>query len=192
MKKFYLLAAPFCLLFVGCNDDSDSTLTETSSNYQYASYSKKHHDASSIVFELELQLSPQSWSNLSSLYSAVKSAALSHDGFISIAQSGFDTTVGTEWTTMLGNNPASIIMDLENSESFKVALAEVMGYTLTQQYTSLVPLTEDEKKLLQQCTQIYDTGDDDRRDKRTLSFAIGYQYSEANAIIMATTAGLLP
>ncbi|NBL65074.1 hypothetical protein GV828_07665 [Flavobacterium sp. NST-5] len=191
MKKILLFAAPLLMTFVSCSVDQMEIENANSLDYQYASYSIKYYDAPTIVFDLESTLTNQPATDLQNLHNAVKSVAFSHEGFINIAANGYNDSVGTAWANSLQNNPVSNINNLQRSSTFKVGLAELLGYDISNQYTSLPPIDEEEKQILNQCTQIYDTGDDDRRDKRTLSFAMGYEYSEANAIIMATLAGLL-
>lgn len=194
MKKIYLYAVALSSVFAGCSSDTlveDNITTNPSIAYK----AKTQSSLAELVTEISTGCKDITFTNAESLIASVEYEAFKSRAFRELAAQGYGTPTPYDWDYISDTAKSDIIDGLSYSPVVKSYLyAMIVGNQgFSESFFENSSLTGYEKQLLETCRLLYDNGDDnDRDDKRPLSFACGYQTSEANAVIMAVISSVNP
>jgi len=195
MRNTLFLLAPVCLLLINCeSDDSYAAVERTFPASAVPSQMSFKNKAAfeTIISEIQNSLHNFPTYDPVALQAEVEAAAFKHQGFLNIAQQGYVYNLDYSTAAILSQDNALTVSLLSFSNNAKSAILAILSKPSSPDSEMGTPAVEgDDKKLIDECGRVFDTGDDDRRDKRTLAYAQGRQYSQANAIIACILTQLL-
>ncbi len=185
MKKIYLYAVALSFAFTSCSSDAwvENDLTHTAV-YKTAQPSS----LIDLITTIESDCIGITYEDVQSRISAVERIAFQNRDFQKLAQKGYCIPKVSDWTYLSTTEKTDVIEELNYSETVKSYLYAMLidQQEFADSFFMNTSLSVSEQQLLETCRLLNDNGDDDPwKDTRPITFAYGYQTSEANGVLMA-------